>query len=105
MCLTYLLTFMAATKVIQGLQLSLRCPTPGVLGLASFLLTVWCALKGSWRNVVLLSVCDMPNPFPTPSPKDGRHVFLFTQVKNVCMYVCMIYKLSFIFNFTRFVLK
>ena len=68
---------------MQGLQLSLHCPTPGVLGSSSFTSTLWCSVKCSLGDVVLLSTNYMPNPFPSSSHEDGSHVFLFTQVKKV----------------------
>ena len=73
---------------MQGLQLSFHCPAPRVLWSASFAFAVWCPVKGSSGDVVLLSTCDMPNPLPSPSNKDGNHVFLFTQAKKVLVGYC-----------------
>ena len=68
---------------MQGLQLSLHCPTPGVLGSASFALAFWCSVKCSQGNIVLFSMDDMPNPLPKPSHEGVCHTVLVAHAQKV----------------------
>ena len=62
--------------VTEFLELPLSSSKPGVLGMPSFLLPLWCSVKGCAGDVAWFSSRHMSHPSPSPSHDNSAHTVL-----------------------------